>query len=97
MVRMPWIGKFFAFNLQTIEASAPSAPGIYVLWTHGRWIYVGETNNLRMRLVALVGGDNACISNELPTDFGFELIPTREQRAKRREALIRELVPICLC
>lgn len=92
---MPWLGKFFAFDLRTIEAMAPSAAGICVLWKHGQWIYVGTTENLRARLVALAKGDNECISREVPTDFGFELIASHNQRETRREALIRELAPIC--
>lgn len=94
---MPWLGNFFAFNVPTIERSAPSAAGIYVLWKNGRWIYVGATEHLRARLLALATGDNECVSRDVPTDFGFELIATEEHRRARWETLIRELAPSCLC
>jgi len=93
---MPWMGVFYIFTQETILRLAPAAPGVYLLWRRGAWIYVGETENIRERLLAFARGENECVSREMPTDFGYEMVPVGEQRTARHAALIRELVPICL-
>jgi hypothetical protein len=54
-----------------------------------------QSENVRMRLLAIARGEDACIANEFPTDFGFELIGVAQMRATRRAQLIRDLTPIC--
>ena len=96
---MVWAGRFFAFNLQTIESSAPSAAGIYVLRRRGHlqshWVQVGAAEDLRAQLTALAKGGDERISKQLPTDFGFEVIRSAAQRETRRRVLIGNLAPIC--
>ncbi|HTW75219.1 MAG TPA: hypothetical protein VMD56_09920 [Steroidobacteraceae bacterium] len=90
-----WLGSFFAFEARTIELTAPAAAGVCVLWSRGRWIYVGASENVRVRLLAILQGENACISTEMPTEFGFEVIEGAEQREARRAQLVLDLVPSC--
>ena len=92
---MPWFGSFFVFTEETVTRLAPTAPGVYLLWRSGTWIYIGTTENIRERLLALARGEDECVSREQPTDFAYEVIKAYEQRAVRYTALMRELVPIC--
>jgi predicted GIY-YIG superfamily endonuclease len=92
---LAWQGIPFNYDRKTIVTVAPTAPGVYILWRTDRWIYIGECLDLRDRLLAHMQGDNEWITREAPRGFGFELIPAAEQRAARREALIRELTPAC--
>lgn len=91
-----WQGIPFNYDLKTITTIAPKAPGVYVLWRTDRWLYVGECLDLRSRLLAHAQGDNDWITREAPKGFGFELITAADQRAARREALVRELAPACI-
>ncbi len=90
-----WQGVPFNYDRKTITAIAPKAPGVYLLWRPDRWIYVGECLDLRSRLIAHAEGDDERIDQEAPRGFGFELITGADQRAARREALIRDLAPAC--
>lgn len=90
-----WQGIPFNYDRKTINTIAPSAPGVYILWRLDRWIYIGECLDLRCRLIAHMEGDNERITREAPRGFGFELIPSADQRVARRQALIRELAPAC--
>jgi hypothetical protein len=92
---MPWLGSFFVFTPDTIGRLAPAAPGVYVLWRRDCWVYIGATENIRQRLLALAAGENECVRCEAPTDFGFELIAAPENRNARRQGLTRELEPVC--
>ena len=92
---MLWRGSFYIFTPTTVSRLAPAAPGIYVLWRRGQWVYVGATENIRDRLFALAAGESECITKEVPTDFGFEVITVVEQRDARLDKLQRELMPIC--
>ncbi len=90
-----WLGSFFAFDAPTIELRAPVCAGIYVLWRSGRWICVGASENVRVRLMAILKGDDECVSREMPSNFGFEVIERADRREARRAQLVLDLVPIC--
>ena len=92
---MPWAGNIFAFTPDTIARLAPAAAGVYVLWKRDRWVYVGTAANIRQQLQLLVSGENECVRNESPTDFGFEVITAAEQRDSRHQRLTQELEPAC--
>ena len=49
---MPWTGSGgFDFTVPSVQANAPAASGVYVLYTGADNIYVGESGNIRDRLV----------------------------------------------
>jgi predicted GIY-YIG superfamily endonuclease len=81
-----------------IRANAPSASGIYILFsTPGfTWevIYVGDSDNVQARLLEHLNGDNACISERGPTAFICEQHDA-ERRQARRDELIGEYNPTC--
>jgi hypothetical protein len=88
-----WRGACFNFEREAIAASAPSAPGVYVLWSGNCWIYVGESNNIQWRLIAHVDDESEWTTREAPRSFGFEVIPDPGQRVSYRNALIQVLAP----
>jgi hypothetical protein len=94
-VRAPWPEALFGYDRRAVSTSAPSAAGVYVLWKRDRWIYVGESSDIRRRLLEHLQGDNECLTREDPQGFGFELIPTVDQRVARQIELIRALMPLC--
>ena len=83
------------FDRESIELNAPESSGVYGLFS-ALWIYIGEADNIRARLLEHFDGDehDACIAHHQPTGFAFELI-CPEDRSRRQEQLVRELLPIC--
>ena len=91
---MPWQGQNFAYTRASIVQNAPSVSGVYAIWKQGTWIYVGETNDLKRRMLEHYDGDNACITRNAPTGFGFEVVQAAT-RVARQNQLIGELKPAC--
>jgi hypothetical protein len=83
------------FARESIELNAPESSGVYGLFS-ALWIYVGEADNIRARLLEHFDGDDhdPCIAHHQPTGFAFELIPPAD-RGRRQEQLVKELLPIC--
>lgn len=92
---MPWNNpNSHSFSHLGIMLSAPSASGVYALYRVERLIYIGESGNIRDRLVDHLNGDNDCITRENPGLFSYELHPA-PQRVLRQNLLIQELNPVC--
>jgi predicted GIY-YIG superfamily endonuclease len=85
----------FVFNDASIRMNAPAQSGVYALYRADAWVYIGESENIRKRLLEHLNGvgDNAGILAARPTGFAFELWPAH-QRVARQDALIAELRPI---
>jgi hypothetical protein len=83
------------FERESIELNAPESSGVYGLFS-ALWIYIGDTDNIRARLLEHFDGDDhdPCIAHHQPTGFAFELIPPVD-RSRRKEQLLKELLPIC--
>jgi excinuclease UvrABC nuclease subunit len=83
------------FDYATILASAPAQSGDYALYNHTFWIYVGESGNIRARVLQHLNGDNACITRNAPTGFQYEPVAEQAQRVARQNQLIVALKPVC--
>ncbi len=83
-----------SFTRPSILADAPASSGVYALFSSKTWIYVGETGDIRARLIQHLDGDNPCISRLNPTGFQYEL-SLSHQRVARQNALIVQLQPEC--
>jgi len=93
---VPWAGtQVWPFTKNGILANTPNASGVYALWTGETLVYIGESSDILRRLLELFGGPRPCIAKYARLVFGYELVPTEEQRVARQELLIRELVPAC--
>ena len=88
-----YYGKF-QWNSESIVLDAPQASGVYGLYS-ATWIFIGEADDMKARLMEHWAGDNPCITHYRPTGFAFALL-SREDRHRRREELIRELKPLCM-
>src|SRR5262245_51497801 len=93
---MPWNGTGgFLFNRQSVVTNAPQASGVYVLFNQGINIYVGESENIRDRLLQhLTNEQNRCVSLSNPQWFAYELV-SPAYRVARQDQLILELKPTC--
>jgi hypothetical protein len=66
---------------------APSASGVYTIFSSRRWVYVGESDDIRQSLYRHLNESTPCMTKLGPLSFSCEL----EGRA-RRTALWQSLV-----
>jgi hypothetical protein len=85
--------SYHKFERESVLLNAPEASGVYGLY-NVLWIYIGEAENIRQRLLEHLGGDNHCINHYRPSGFAFELAGL-EQRIPRRLELVETLEPLC--
>ena len=82
-----------AFTEISILKNAPAASGVYGLSNAREWIYVGESDNLQLRLLAHLRKMEPAIAAQAPTGFTYELcLPT--DRIGRQNRLVLELEPV---
>jgi hypothetical protein len=93
-IAMLWAGNRLPWDRSAILLEVPNASGVYALWRHSTWIFVGETYDLQRRLLQHFHGSDPCILRQSPTSFGFELL-SPVNRLSRQRALVLELSPIC--
>ena len=93
---MPWNGTTgFPYNQASVLANAPESSGVYALFNQGVWIYVGEAEKIRTRLLQhLANEQNACVARSHPLWFAYELV-SPAYRVARQDQLILELHPTC--
>jgi predicted GIY-YIG superfamily endonuclease len=85
----------YMFTFEAVRRKAPSASGVYILFTARQWVYVGESEDIQRSLFRHLNGPDASINQFGPLSFSFELAPADERKA-RQQALIAELEPACL-
>ena len=85
--------SYHKFERESVLLNAPEASGVYGLY-NVLWIYIGEAENIRLRLLEHLGGDNRCINHYRPSGFAFELAGL-EQLIRRRLELAEALEPLC--
>jgi hypothetical protein len=91
---MSWMKpKSYPFSQFSILLYAPPQPAVYGLHTLDRWIYVGETENLRETLQGYFKGDRPSITSWEPSGFCFESCP-EASRTQRKNQLVSELRPL---
>ena len=83
----------FLFQRESILKNAPESAGVYGLFS-AFWIYIGEAENIRVRLLQHLEGDDPCIVRYRPSGFAFELTSLDEGH-RRREQLMKQLQPLC--
>jgi hypothetical protein len=72
---------------------APTASGLYTIYSPLRWVYVGESDDIRQSLFRLLNDSPAWMSRFGPLSFSFELLPPAE-RVACQQALVKELNPV---
>jgi hypothetical protein len=84
----------FTFGFRAVRENAPSSSGVYTIYSSQRWVYVGDSDNIRQSLFLHLNDKNARMNGFGPLSFSFEMAPPIE-RVSRRNALVAELVPAC--
>ena len=83
----------YMWDRESIILHAPEASGVYGIY-NAVWIYVGEADNIRSRLLDHLAGDDPCIDHYSPSGFAFELVAPSRRHRRLRE-LARQTEPIC--
>jgi hypothetical protein len=93
---MPIVGGTpgHTWSEHSIKNNAPAASGVYAIFSATRWIYVGESDDMRSSLLGHIGGDIACIGSAAPTGFSHEELGPGE-RDGRYKYLVKALSPFC--
>lgn len=84
----------YSFTEGAIKVVAPRASGVYLIFNRREYIFVGESANIRKRLLEHLQRDEEGIRSHYPIYFNYELCP-EGRRAKRRAELIDRLKPVC--
>jgi hypothetical protein len=70
-------GETYAFGFRAVQDKAPSASGVYAIFTPRRWLYVGQSDDIRQSLFQGLNDPDAAWSAEnRPLSFSFETTPT---------------------
>jgi len=85
----------YIFAHRAVNERAPSASGVYTIYTSRRWLYVGESDDIRQSLFQHLNEPGRCLVQRGPLSFSFELI-SAAQRPGRQRALVAVLDPECL-
>ena len=66
-------GETYAFGFRAVQDKAPNAAGVYGIFTSRRWLYVGESDDIRNSLFQRLNDPDAGWSAEHgPLSFSFE-------------------------
>ena len=85
-------GETYPLAYRAVHQKAPNASGVYTLFTSRRWIYVGESADIRQSLFRHLNVPPSWMIRSCPLSFSFEPVPAG-QRISRQQALVAELAP----
>jgi hypothetical protein len=69
-------GETYAFGFRAVQDKAPRAPGVYGIFTSRRWLYVGESDDIRRSLFERLNDpDPGWSAEHRPLSFSFETAP----------------------
>lgn len=71
---------------------APDTSGLYTIYSPQRWVYVGESDDIRQSLFQLLNESPAWMDRFGPLSFSFERLP-RAERVGCQQALVEALNP----
>jgi len=83
-----------SFTIPSVRKNAPELSGVYGLSNAREWLFVGQGNNIRAKLLEHLNEVDTALMAQKPTGFAFELCPPAEL-IRRQDALVRELEPRC--
>ena len=71
---------------------APNASGLFRIYSPARWVYVGESDDIRQSLFQLLNDSPSWMDRFGPLSFSFERLPAAE-RAAQQQAAVEALHP----
>jgi len=77
-----------------IQTFAPMASGVYGISNALKWLYIGETDDIREALLAHLSEYESPLMRSKPAGFVFEVCD-RSRRAARQDRLVHEYGPTC--
>jgi hypothetical protein len=83
-----------AFSSVSVRAHAPIASGVYGISNAREWIYIGETDNIQLRLLEHLAESGTALKARGPTGFTFEVCDP-EARPARQDRLVLQYEPVC--
>jgi excinuclease UvrABC nuclease subunit len=93
---MPFINRTpHVYKPASVQINAPSSSGVYGISNAREWIYIGETDNIKARLLEHLQNNDMVLRDKNPTGFTFELCHSYN-RLDRQNRLITELHPACI-
>ena len=84
----------YPFSRESTYVNAPGESGVYVIHSERACLYVGESNNIQLRLLEHIADTNGCVMQHMPFMFTFELADAGT-RVSRRNELVANLHPLC--
>jgi hypothetical protein len=83
-----------SFTAVSVQKNAPASSGVYGLSNGYEWIFIGETSNIRARLMEHLTEVDNIVASRSPTGFTFEVC-SPDERITRQDALVRQFEPLC--
>jgi hypothetical protein len=77
-----------------VQMYAPASPGVYGISNASEWIYIGESDNIRMALLEHLRDMYTSLMKRRPTGFVFEVCDGT-RRTARQDRLVIEYGPTC--
>lgn len=84
----------YAFGYRAVQDKVPNTSGVYTIFTPQRWLYVGESDDVKQSLFKHLSEPGACLARRGPLSFSFEVVAPAE-RVGRQQALVTALGPTC--
>ena len=70
-------GETYALGFRAVQDKAPSAAGVYAIFTSRRWLHVGKSHDVRQSLFQCLNDpDPGWSAERRPISFSFETTPT---------------------
>jgi hypothetical protein len=82
----------YAFTYAGVH-EAPNASGLYRIYSPQRWVYVGESDDIRQSMLHLLNEFPAWTDRFGPLSYSCERLPKAE-RAGCQQALVDALKPV---
>jgi excinuclease UvrABC nuclease subunit len=83
-----------SFTASSIRDNAPAVSGVYGISNAGRWIYIGEADNIQSALIRHLQEPDTKLLKERPTGFVYEACELTK-RSDRQNRLVLEYEPYC--
>jgi hypothetical protein len=84
----------YTFTPEGVREGAQVESGVYAVYTPTRWVFIGDSDNMRQALFDKLNTPDGCIESHHPLSFSCEPASPAD-RVARREALVSELRPRC--
>ena len=82
----------YAFTYAGVH-EAPDDSGLYTIYSPQRWVYVGESDDIRQSLYRLLNDQSAWMDRYGPLSFSFKRL-SRAERVAGQQALLKTLQPV---